>query len=60
MPSLTPRIGLRPDHFRASFLDHFRAAAPAAKAISQEANEASRKSPRAVTPLSKAWSGRAA
>jgi hypothetical protein len=26
MPSLTPRIGSRPDHFRVSFLDHFRAA----------------------------------
>jgi hypothetical protein len=25
MPSLTPRIGLRPDHFHVSFLDQFRA-----------------------------------
>jgi hypothetical protein len=39
MPSLTPRIGLRPDHLRASFLDQFRAAAPAARAISQEASD---------------------
>jgi hypothetical protein len=51
MPSLTSRMGLRPDHFRASSLDHFREAAPAAKAISQEACDSSRKSPSAVTPL---------
>jgi hypothetical protein len=27
MSSLTPLIGLRADHFRTSFLDHFRATA---------------------------------